>query len=63
MDTSLPWPEVLRPPANIQGTSSQAHLLAMSLTMAYLTTSEVPLIRKQKQETPEQYDAYWEFYF
>ena len=32
MDTSLPWPEVLRPPANIQGTSSQAHLLAISLT-------------------------------
>jgi len=31
MNTSLPWPEVLRPPANIQGTSSQAHLLAMSL--------------------------------
>ena len=27
IDTSLPWPEVLRPPANIQGTSSQAHLL------------------------------------
>ena len=32
MDTSLPWPEVLKPPANLQGTSSQAHLLAMSLT-------------------------------
>ena len=26
MDTSLPWPEVLRPPANIKGTSSQVHL-------------------------------------
>ena len=31
MDTSLPWPEVLRPPANLQGTSSQAHLFVMSL--------------------------------
>jgi len=30
MDTSLPWPEVLTPPVNLSGTSSQAHLLAMS---------------------------------
>ena len=36
MDTSLPWPEVLRPPANLQGTSSQAHLLAMSLMLSEL---------------------------
>jgi len=33
MVTSLPWPEVLSPPANLKGTSSQAHLLAMSLNM------------------------------
>ena len=31
MDTSLHWPEVLRPLANLKGTSSQAHLSAMSL--------------------------------
>ena len=33
MDTSLSWPEVLRPPANLYGTSSQAHLLVMSLNV------------------------------
>ena len=31
MDTSLHWPEVLRPLANLKGTGSQAHLSAMSL--------------------------------
>ena len=36
MDTSLPWSEVLRPLANIQSSSSQAHLLAMSLTISLL---------------------------
>ena len=35
MDTSLPWPEVLRPPADIYGTSTQAHVLAMSLRAGY----------------------------
>ena len=36
MDTFLHWSEVLRPPANIQGSSSLAHLLAMSLTILLL---------------------------
>ena len=39
MDTSLPWPEVLRPPANLKGTSSQAHLLAMSLNYIVFVAS------------------------
>ena len=35
MDTSLHWPVVLRPPANLKGASSQAHLLVMSLKKQY----------------------------
>lgn len=31
MDTSMHWPVVFRPPANLKGASSQAHLLVMSL--------------------------------
>ena len=43
MDTSLPWPEVVRPPANIQGTSSQAHLLVMSLNVAKCNLGKVKI--------------------